>query len=575
MKLLPFLAFLCWLPNLFGQNFQWAITGGSSLSDKATTVKVDADGYTYMTGYYNEQATFGSISIPFSDPHSKEVFIAKIDPSGNYVWVRHGENYYDDRGLGMCLDENGNVYVTGTCWGGITFDGNYQSLPSSYTDNIFIVKYDANGNFQWLKVCGTDVGDDHGHDIASDWNGNLYVTGFISSYCFGENGPSTAVFDGLNTASPNDSLAFLVKMTTAGNFTWVRTFDGEDIQKDNRVAVDPLGNPYVCGGFHGTVNFGTQTRSSNGGRDIFITKYSDAGNHLFVQTAGSSLDDRADGMVIGKDNHVYITGEFRDKVGFGLDSINNNGGPGGRDIFVARMDLNGNWKWAKKAGSNGGSDRGTAITINNKFNIFLTGQFKGNAKFGGDITLNSGTDSVQIFVAAIDTLGKWRWALQAGGAFEDRGCGIAVDSACRLVSCGYYVSNATFGEINLPGGIKKEIYAFEISDPCFDYDTPPEPPIVPEVETCITENYNIITPNGDGVNDTLQFSSDCNFTSTKCVIYNRWGNIVYSSNNLTSGWTGKDLAGANVAEGVYFYTIEATSSTGESFTKNGFVQLNK
>ncbi len=572
MKLFTTLFCLFLTLFVFGQDVQWAIKGGGSLSDKGTDVVIDAQGFTYMTGYYNEQATFGSISIPFSNPHSKEVFIAKIDPAGNYVWVRHGENYYDDRGLGMCLDESGNVYVTGTCWGGVSFDGHYQSLPSSYTDNIFIVKYDSNGNFQWLKVCGTDVGDDHGHDIASDWNGNLYVTGYISSYCFGENGPSTAVFGGVTTPSPNDSLAFLLKLTNTGGFTWIRTFNGEDFQKDNRVAVDQFGNPYVCGGFQGTVNFGSQTATSHGGKDIFVTKYDPNGNHLFVKTAGSTLDDRADGIVVGKDNHVYITGEFRDKVGFDSDTINNNGGPGGKDIFVARMDLNGNWKWGKKAGSNGGSDRGTAITINNKFNIFVTGQFKGNAKFGGDIDLNSGSDSVQIFVAAIDTIGKWRWALQMGGPFEDRGCSVAVDSACRLVNCGYYVGNSNFGPFNLSGGLKKDIYALEISEPCFDYNSPPPTPID---ETCITENFNVITPNGDGINDELVFSSACTFATTKCVIYNRWGNIVYSTNSLTNGWKGTDLSGTKLQEGVYFYTIEATSSAGQSFTKNGFVHLNE
>jgi gliding motility-associated-like protein len=555
----------------YSQNWDWTVKGGGDLSDKASDVVMDAQGNTYVTGYYNEQGQFGSFNIPFSNPHSKEVFIAKIDPNGNYLWVRHGENYYDDRGLGMCLDENNNVYVTGTCWGGINFDGNFSSLPSSYTDNIYIVKYDLNGNFQWVKTCGTDVGDDHGHDIASDLNGNLYLTGYISSYCFGENGPSIAVFGTLNTPSPNDSLAFLAKLNPSGVFSWVKTFDGEDFQKDNRVAIDAYGNPYVVGGYHGTVNFGTQTLTSYGGRDIFVTKYDANGNHLFVRSAGSTLDDRADGIAIGPDDHVYITGEFKDKVGFGTDSINNNGGPNGRDIFVARMDLQGNWKWGKKAGSSSGSDRGTAVAVNNKYNIFISGQFRGSANFGSTINLDSGTDSVQAFVAAIDTTGKWRWALQGGGALEDRGTSVAVDTSCNLVTCGYYVGNSTFGPDNLAGNTKKDIYISKIADPCFGYDPPPPPPSVEEV--CDVEENNIFTPNGDSKNDGFVFSSNCNATKASVNIINRWGNTVYSSSNLEQPWDGKDWSGLPVAEGVYFYIVEYTLTNGISKSKQGYIHV--
>jgi len=162
ISILLILALFTFFPvSVISQSWDWAIKGGGNLSDKATDVVMDGAGNTYVTGYYNEEADFGSIHIPFSNPHSKEVFIAKIDPNGNYLWVKNGTNYYDDRGLGMCLDENDNIYITGTCWGSISFGSLFASLPSSYTDNIFVLKLDSNGNFIWLDVVGTDVGDDH------------------------------------------------------------------------------------------------------------------------------------------------------------------------------------------------------------------------------------------------------------------------------------------------------------------------------------------------------------------------------------------------------------------------------
>jgi gliding motility-associated-like protein len=578
MKALFIILFVFSVQISFTQTVDWLNVAGHFLSDKATKVVMDNEGNTYMTGYYNEQATFGPIVIPFSNPHSKEAFIAKLDPNGNFLWVRNGVNYYDDRGLGICLDNNNNVYVTGTCWGGIQFGPLYASSPSSYTDNIFFVKLDSDGNFLYLDVVGCDEGDDHGHDVAFDGMGHIYVTGFISSVSFWQDGiEGEAYFGALSTHAPEDSLAFLAKFDIAtNNWLWVETFDGEDLQKDNRVAVDQYGNPYVCGGYRGTVDFGAQTVTSNGGRDVFVTKYDPNGNHILVATAGSTLDDRADGLVIGKDDHVYVTGEFKDHGIFGLDTINNNGGPGGRDIFVARMDLNGMWKWAKKAGSNGGHDRGTGICMNNKYNVFISGEFKGLAKFGGDIELNSDLDSNQFFVAAIDTLGKWRWAKEGGGPLEDRAAAVACDTSCNLVVCGYFLDECSFESEFVQGltnfQIKKDIFVAKIKDACFGYNTPPIDPI-DEPVFCETIEGNVFTPNNDGENDLYEFVSTCNSKKMSVTIVNRWGNEVYSSNELNQAWNGKDKNGNLLTEGVYFYVLTYQTENGAEVQKKGYISI--
>jgi hypothetical protein len=103
MKALFLTFFVFSIQFSFAQTVDCLNVAGHFLSDKATRVVMDNEGNTYMTGYYNEEATFGSIVIPFSNPHSKEVFIAKIDPNGNFLWVKNGVNYYDDRGLGITM----------------------------------------------------------------------------------------------------------------------------------------------------------------------------------------------------------------------------------------------------------------------------------------------------------------------------------------------------------------------------------------------------------------------------------------------------------------------------------------
>jgi gliding motility-associated-like protein len=577
MKALFLTFFVFSIQFSFAQTVDWLNVAGHFLSDKATRVVMDNEGNTYMTGYYNEEATFGSIVIPFSNPHSKEAFIAKIDPNGNFLWVKNGVNYYDDRGLGICLDNNNNVYVTGTCWGGIQFGPLYASTPSSYTDNIFFVKLDSDGNFLHLEVVGCDEGDDHGLDVEFDGIGSVYVTGFISGVSFFPDGiDGIANFGSIAVNAPEDSLAFLAKFEIAtNNWTWVRTFDGDHLNKENRVAVDRFGNPYICGGYKGTVNFGANSLTSNGSRDIFVTKYDPLGNHVSAVSAGGPLEDRADGIAIGLDDHVYLTGEFRDKAIFGTDTINNNGGPNGADIFVARMDLNGTWKWAKKAGSDGGKDRGTDICVNNKFNIFVSGQFKHEAKFGGDIELID-TSSVQFFVAAIDTLGKCRWAKQGGGPNDDRGSGIACDTSCNVVTCGYFEDECSFESEFVQGitnfQIKKDIFVAKIEDACFGYDTPPVVPI-DEPIFCETIEGNVFTPNNDGANDEYEFVTTCNSKNMSVSIVNRWGNVVYTSKDLNQAWNGKDNNGNLVTEGVYFYSLNYQTENGADVVKKGYISV--
>lgn len=578
---------------LFGaqsQNLEWLVPGGGLKSDKATTIVVDDEGNSYVTGYYNEQAQFGSFDTGFSFSSSKEVFVAKIDPSGSYLWVKNGLNYFDDRGLGLCLDPAGNVYVTGTCWGDL--DWGTLSGGAGGTDQIFIVKMDNNGNEIWMKNAGNPDGsvgfstnenglpqtlyqDDHGQDLASDSQGNIYVTGFLSNI---DTNPHDAFFDGITVPLiPEDSIAYVAKLDNNGNWLWVETFQGIYQHRDNAIAVDDDDNVYVTGGFTGTKDFGTTSLTSFGGEDIYVIKYDSDGTFLWVTQAGSmGEDDRGDGITYGNDGHMYVTGEFRGFAAFGTDTLNNYGGDqSDKDCFVAKITKDGAWEWAEKAGSSKNSDRGTGICANNSGNIFISGQFSGEAKFSGsDLILDSDGDSVQAFVAAIDTLGNWRWAKAGGGSSFDRAADVDCDDDCNVYFTGYFTDNFTFDDsmtINSAAG--KDIFAGKMSDACFGYAPPPPPGPGPEEEEyCDLLESNVFTPNGDQINDELVFTNDCNMDGT-VLIFNRWGEIVYESNDLLETWDGTSQSGKSVNAGTYFYRIEVRSKFGQKETKTGFITV--
>ena len=568
------------------QNTEWINTAGLFGSDKGTTIKVDDAGFTYITGYYNSEANFGPFYTGYSFASSKEVYVAKIDPMGNYVWVKNGINYYDDRGLGLCLDPAGNVYVTGTCWGGLDWGSLSVYNSSSFTDQIFVVKLDNNGNEIWMKNAGNSDGsvsfgtnenglpqtlyqDDHGQDLISDSQGNIYVTGFLSNI---DGAPHEATFDGISiTLAPLDSVAFLAKLAGDGTWQWVRTFEGIHQHRDSAVAVDDEDNIYVTGGFVDTQTFGTTSLTSFGGEDIYVIKYDSGGNFQHVSQAGGLLDDRGDAITFGNDNTMYVGGEIRDTAYFGAQYLNNYGSAGGRDGFVARLAKDGQWMWATKAGSKKGKDRVTGLAANDQGNIFVSGQFSSDASFGL-FPISSNGDSVQAFIAGMDTLGNFHWVLGGGGPDFDRAASVDVNG-CDVYFTGYFTETMTFDSITVSPFQGKDIFNGKISDACFG-STPPLPPgpSEPEEENCELLPVNVFTPNGDQINDLLYFSNSCNMDGT-VFIFNRWGEVVYESTDLLQGWDGTSKSGNPVNEGTYFYKIDVKSKLGGSEETSGFITV--
>lgn len=473
VKLLFVLSLILTL-NLQSQSWQWAARAGGIGSEKANDMSIDNNGNSYIGGYYNvgQPASYSVNFGPFMPAanYGKEGFIAKIDKNGNWIWAQGIIGGYDERVLGVHVDKQNNyVYTAGTYWdwGGLnmlTLGVCVLNTTSSGGDNIFVSKSDLNGNCQWLLGVGGGY-DDHGYDITSDIQGNAYLTAFISSPKVGF-GPDTL------GAPPGDSVCVVAKISPSGNFLWARQFGNCDGERDNRIAIDNQNNVYVAGGFHGTKAFGTTTLTSlNNSIDVFVTKYDQFGNHIWAKRAGGILDDRVNGITVDAlTQKIYVTGEFRDYAYFDLDTINNNGGPNGRDIFAAKMDRNGNWLWAKKAGSKSGDERGNGICSNSKGNIFITGQITDTAKFGPVIQLiASPTTTTDVFVAAIDSLGKWHWAIKGGTVKEDRGTGIACDDSCNIYTSGYYEGAAAFGTNTLAQYGKRDVYAARINSACFNY----------------------------------------------------------------------------------------------------------
>ncbi|MBP6624064.1 MAG: gliding motility-associated C-terminal domain-containing protein [Chitinophagaceae bacterium] len=462
------------------QNYVWAQGFGNTKSDKAITVRTDSAGYIYTSGYFSDTITLGTNALLLgftANATSKEAFLAKYDSLGFCLWARSGGEHFDDRVLGMDVDDEGNSVITGTFWQtGAGFQmGTVNVTGAGFGggDQCFIVKHDKNGNQLWGNFVSSNSGDDQGLDVALDPIGNVYVVGFMT-------GTTLNVGGGVVTATnpnplPHRHSYWLAKFDPNGVPQWARTFGhlpwdptaNKYVERDIAVAVDDSGGVYITGGYDSIRQFGSTTLTPVGGQDVFVMKYDTSGNFQWATNAGSDQDDWANGICSDKHGYIYIVGEHRDSLIMDTVLVKNYDK---RDLFIFKIDAKtGKPIWGKRAGSIEGGERGNDVWADTNCNIYVAGDINSGAKFGDNIIIPPGKD-LEAFVAKIAPDGKWVWAI-TGGALdgEDRGNSIVKGKGAQLYSCGYFRANATYGPFSLNSVGSSDAFLARLNDSILNF----------------------------------------------------------------------------------------------------------
>lgn len=237
----------------------WAKRAGGDGLDAGTAVVVDKDGNPIVTGFYQQKANFGEVTI-----QSKgycDIFTSKFDTDGNVVWVRSaGGPDADDYAYGVTSDDKGNVYITGMASGESVFD--FLNIKNTGNFDIFIAKYSPDGQLYWVSQAGGKQSD-AGYGIAATPDGSLLVTGY---YC------DNAQFDTItvNGMGPNNENIFVAKYNQNGRIIWVFPAGGAKKDYGFSVASWGVGNSFVSGYYSGEAGFGDISLTTST-RSIFVT----------------------------------------------------------------------------------------------------------------------------------------------------------------------------------------------------------------------------------------------------------------------------------------------------------------
>ncbi|HKR06493.1 MAG TPA: T9SS type A sorting domain-containing protein [Bacteroidia bacterium] len=329
----------------------------------------------------------------------------------NWQWAKQGiSTGSSNESVSTATDHFHHIYTTGYFESpAIIFDSLFVTSNGYY--DIFLAKHDENGNILWVRSAG-GTNSDLGKSVATDLDGNIYVTGVFYS--------TSITFGSTNLLNNSGSDFFLAKYDSAGNVLWAKNMGGNGSDNGEDVAIDANGNVYVTGAFHSPlVIFGSDTLINNGQEDIFVAKFDSSGNVLWVKNPGGSSYDEGVSICTDANSNILITGFFSSpSITFGNIVLTNPG------IFVAKYDSSGNVLWAKGSGGLGGSGRGICTDKSN--NILLTGSFENSISFDS-ITL-TGTWHDQVFIAKYDASGNALWAKRGTGINQDFGEKVVTDN---------------------------------------------------------------------------------------------------------------------------------------------------
>ncbi|MEO8149588.1 MAG: SBBP repeat-containing protein [Bacteroidia bacterium] len=372
-------------------NMVWAKSVSGTIGCKSNAIAVDANGNSYITGYFNEDSiTFGNVTL-VNTFGSSEMFVVKYDASGNVIWAKKALGTTQEEGVSLTVDANGDLYVTGYFQSStITFDTIV--LSNLGIESVFVVKYDSLGNVIWAKSAGN--ADAVGNGIAIDANKNVYVTGFFKD---------SISFDSatiLNGSSLITSDIFIVKYDSLGNVIWAKSAGGASDDYVSSIKVDINGNSYLTGEFASpSIIFGATTLVNAGVCNIFIVKYDPGGNIIWAKSAGGTSGDYGKDIALDTNGNLFVTGNFGSSmITFGSTVLTSNGD---FDFFVAKYDSSGNILWAKSAGGIL-NELGYGIAVDAFGNSYVTGSFESpNVTFGSsDIITAGGTD---FFIAKLNS----------------------------------------------------------------------------------------------------------------------------------------------------------------------------
>ncbi len=250
------------------------------------------------------------------DAEVADVWVAKYDSNGNQLWIQQFGTEIINRTFGIDVDNNNNIYLSGYT---------IEETRSSQTDDSWVTKYDSNGNRQWFSKFGTSQYDE-AYDIAVDDEGNVYSTGWTLGDLGGNN---SGIYD-----------VWVAKHNNDGDLQFIEQFGSEDYEFPWGIDTDSEGNIYVTGW-----TLGDLAGNNAGSYDVWVAKYNSDGDRQWLQQFGTRGDDSLlyGDIEIDSNDDIFLTGYTDGDLG--------GDNAGSYDTWIAKYNSDGDRQWIQQFGT--------------------------------------------------------------------------------------------------------------------------------------------------------------------------------------------------------------------------------
>lgn len=372
----------------------------------------------------------------------------QLQAQPGFHWAQSFGGYDMDWPYGIRLDNNTDVITIAGYKGLIDFDWGNDTVNIASSGGIILHKTNGNGQLQWAKKITKKSS--AVPTLRTNPNNDIFIAGAYSGT--EDFDPDTAII--YNDTAKGSINAYLLKLNASGNFQWLRTLKGYTSSSTNRAVftafdMDASGNMFITGFYRGTIDFdpgpALDTATSASIDNAFLLKLDANGNLVWVKR-WSSPNLGFSNITCATNGDLLMTGSFQATPDFDPSSgVFNMTGTAGADMFVLRMDANGNFVWAKAfkgAVVSQYSNTATPLAVVNSTNneILLSGYFHGKVDFDpstGVSYLTTDTLNTTSFVLRLSMTGDLVWVKSFDG-IDNVGNDITSDASGACYVHGYY-----------------------------------------------------------------------------------------------------------------------------------------
>ena len=600
----------------------WATFYGGNEGETTNSLVLDHAGNVYLTGETGSTLfpTFAQGNNTYLQPNygggTYDAFILKFGASGQLLWATLYGGQQIDCGNALAIDNNDNVYV-----GGSTNSINFQTQPLANggffeANNLgltdaFLLKFSNTGERLWSTFYGGSIGESI-NDMLCDNNNHLFIIGHSSSLNF----PTQSLAGAYNLNFQNgDYNSFILRFDENGNRIWSTIFGGWFNEEAYSMVMDDDQNFYITG-ITDSPNFpllnpgnGAYFKNDiDGNIDVFLSKFNHNGALVHSTFFGGSKDegmfhfhpfrshDKLDIDQCGNLTMVFET-ESDDVTRRKPDNhsfFDNTFAGGYDDSFIARFCSSGQLIWATYLGGNG-NDVQPSIEVDRSGNTYFScysstpgynpNPFSYPLKDPGQNCYYSDdhNDISSSFIAKfnnntgqllVDTI-------YTADCENNGGAKVKVSGLCLPLNYIWSDGTETLNTTSLSNSntqLETGSYTITVESDCGTLTAAIEVPYfcIPEPETPIEklEFPNVLTPNNDNINDLFLPIIASGLSEYELFITNRWGELVFTTNDPASGWNGK-YKDQLCSEGVYFWKAKYLTISEQEAVVSGNVTLIK